>query len=246
MSGRLPALRQIVLLTSDLPGTIAATQQFLGLNRGVREAQAMAALGFEHEVLAIDRTFVEVVAPLSDESSPGRLLAANGESGYMVVLQVDGLDALIERGAKYGLQPVMSDVLDGNPISQWHPRDLGTLAEIDEIRAGSSWHFCPALSDTGSTAVVSDIVAAEIAVTDPAATAARWAALLDIAIETGTTQIALATGRLRFVPRDGPARGLVRVEFARSATAGVPDPPAPTETSICGVRLTILEQEEQR
>ena len=243
----LPALRQVVLLSSDLAGTIETARGFLGLDPGIREVEAMAQLGFEHEVLAIDQTFLEIVAPLSDQSSPGRLLARSGESGYMVVLQVADLAALIARGAQLGIEPVMQDLLDGNPISQWHPRDLGTLAEIDEIRAGDSWHFCPALSDTGSTRVVTDIVAAEIAVADPPATAARWAALLGLTIAPGATRIDLAHGVLRFVPREGAGRGLVRADFARTpAGRDLATPPAALTKTVCGVRLTVVEQENQR
>ncbi len=243
----LPALRQVVLLSAELPAAIETARGFLGLNRGIRDVASMAQLGFEHEVLAVDQTFLEIVAPLSPTSSSGRLLARSGESGYMVVLQVADLGALLERGAVLGIEPVMNDLLDGNPISQWHPRDLGTLAEIDQIAAGANWHFCPALSDTGSTEVVADIVAAEIAVTDPVATAARWAALLGLAVDPDATQIALASGVLRFVPRTGVDRGLIRVDFARAGTSRDSlHTAAVSDKTVCGVRLTILEQGNQQ
>ncbi len=249
-----PALRQVVQLAADLPAAIATTRDFLGLHRGFSEEEGMAVLGFEHEVLAIDRTFVEIVAPLIPDSSPGRMLARQGESGYMVVVQVDDLDGVVERGRQLGISPVMRERLDGNPISQWHPRDLGTLAEIDQIDDDRGWHFCPELSDTGSTAVVSNIVGADVAVKDPAATAARWAALLGTSIPDGATTVPLAVGELRFIDMTGGGRGLASAEFARSTAdpdrTGRPDRNSEPDrtgrsTTICGVRLTITKQESR-
>src|SRR6185369_13077383 len=114
----LPALRQVVLLARDLEGALQETKSFLGLRKGIRDAESMAALGFEHEVLAIDETFVEIVSPLSADSSPGWLLAKRGEGGYMVVLQVSDLDALVARAAAIGLKPVLHSEFEGNPMSQ--------------------------------------------------------------------------------------------------------------------------------
>lgn len=229
---KLPALRQVVLLAGDLTAALAKTRAYLGLNPGIRDADSMAKLGFSHEVLAIDSTFVEIVAPLSADSSPGRLLARKGESGYMVVVQVDDVEAMLARAAAIGLKPIMHELFEGNPLTQWHPRDLGTLAEIDEMRSGE-WHFCPELSDTGSTEVVADIVAVEIAVPDPAGYARRWATLLDLPLADGATTMRLGGREIAFVPDDGRG-GLVAVRLAGS------DPAAPArEEVLCGVRFTV-------
>jgi hypothetical protein len=234
----LPALRQVVLLTADLAAALEQTTSFLGLATGIRDEPGMAELGFEHEVLAIDETFVEIVAPLSVDSSAGRLLARKGESGYMLVLQVADVDAVIERARGIGLAPIMAKVFEGNPLTQWHPRDLGTLAELDQMRT-AEWHFCPALSDTGCTDVVADITATEIAVTDPAEYARRWAVLLGIDLAEGATTIALGGRALRFVlaESDG-ARGLTAVELSPTSPAR-----SGQHATLCGVRFTVTEQE---
>ncbi|MET3807733.1 hypothetical protein ABIB25_004760 [Nakamurella sp. UYEF19] len=236
----LPMLRQVVLMTGQLDDALERTRSWLGLHAGIREVQAMAQWGFEHEVLAIDETFVEIVSPLAADSGPGRLLAARGDSGYMVVLQVPNLQLVVDRAAAAGITPVVRDVLDGNPISQWHPRDLGTLAEIDEIEPGGSWHFCPALSDTGSSEVVSDLASVEIAVTDPAGYAARWATLLDLPLDDGATDLVLAQGRLCFVRIQEAGRGLTSATF--TAAPGTPA----GERTVCGVRLIVSERQEDR
>jgi Glyoxalase-like domain len=231
----LPLLRQVVLLTGDLTRTLAQTKSALGLNDGVRDESGMAGLGFEHEVLAIDQTFVEIVSPLSEDSSSGRLLRRSGECGYMVAIQVEDADAVVARAAEIGLKPVMQTVYEGNPLTQWHPRDLGTLAEIDEMRSGADWHFCPELSDTGSTSVVEDIVAVELAVPDPAAYAQRWATLLGLDVPPGGTSLGLDGRELRFVPSAAGREGLVTVELAATPGGAVP-----TQRTLCGVRFSIV------
>jgi hypothetical protein len=232
----LPALRQVVLLTGRLEEALAETRAFLGLRAGVRDEAGMAALGFAHEVLAIDETFVEVVAPLAADSSPGRLLARRGESGYMVVAQVADVAALRSRAAEIGLHPIMDSVFEGNLLTQWHPRDLGTLAEIDEMRSGQAWHFCPALSDTGCTDVVADIRGVEVAVADPAEYTRRWAHLLDLPAEAGATELALGGRYLRFVTDTGDGPGLRTVEVTASGERG-----AGSERVLCGVLFRVCE-----
>jgi hypothetical protein len=229
----LPALRQIVLLAEDLAGALTDTKAFLGLRTGIRDEAAMAKLGFEHEVLAIDETFVEIVSPLSPDSSPGRLLARRGEGGYMVVLRVADLDAVVARAAELGLKPVLHSEFEGNPMSQWHPRDLGTLAEFDEMRV-AEWHFCPELSDTGSTDVVADIVAVDIAVADPAGQARRWATLLGVELADGATTVALGARELRFVST-AHGNGLCAVTLSTSRPETDED-----QATICGVEFSLV------
>jgi hypothetical protein len=231
-----PRLRQIVLLSGDLPAALHRAKSMLGLRDGVRDAVGMAALGFEHEVLAIDETFVEIVAPLATESSSGRLLKRTGECGYMVALQVPDVAAVISRASTIGLKPIVDSVYEGNPMTQWHPRDLGTLAEIDEMRGGAEWHFCPELSDTGSTGVVADIVAAEIAVRDPVGYARRWATLLGLDVAPNTASLDLDGRELRFAPSTSGRVGLVAVEL-QAAPGGSARP----DHTLCGVRFSITQ-----
>jgi acyl-CoA synthetase (AMP-forming)/AMP-acid ligase II len=225
-----PVLRQVVLLAADLDDALRRARELLGLNPGVRDADGMAALGFEHEVLAIEETFVEIVHPLAADSPAGRVLARRGECGFMVALQVPSLDDVLVRAAAIGLAPVMHTTYEGNPISQWHPRDLGTLAELDEMRT-AEWHLLPELAATGSTAVVDDVVAVEIEVPDPAGCAARWGALLGVPVDDGASALDLDGRRVEFRPGEG---GLVAVRLAGRA--------ARVDT-LCGVRIEIMGTE---
>lgn len=170
-----PEFRQLVTLTSDLEGALATARTELAVPEGFRNAEALEKIGMKHELFGFDRTYVEICEPLSEESSAGRSLAKKGDSGFMVVVQVADFDAMLARAEALGLTPLVSKDFHGSKLSQWHPRDFGTIAEFDEMRPADSWHFSPAVYDARGTALVQDIVAVDIAVADPQAMADRWA-----------------------------------------------------------------------
>ena len=218
----LPAVRQMVFLAAELEPTLADARRELGLREGVDDAEGMAALGFVHQVLTIDQTFLEFTAPLGPETMPAKLVAKRGDLGYMVVMQVADVEAAKARAADLGLKPVFETPYEGHTITQWHPRDFGTLAEIDQIRPASTWHMAPRIFETGSTEVVGDVSAIELAVRDPKAIAARWATVLDIPVGADGVSLDLSGRGVRFVPAEGDREGLVTVELpaADRARAG--------------------------
>lgn len=208
----LPAIRQLVFLAADLESTIAAARQHLGLKPGINDAEGMARLGFIHEVLTIDQTFLEFTAPLSDDTMPGRLVARRGDIGYMVVIQVADVEATKARAAELGMKPVFEEPYEGHSITQWHPRSFGTLAEFDQIRPPETWHMAPRIFEHGSTEVVQDVSAIELAVSDPLAMAALWAAMLDVPVAPDGASLELSGCTARFVQTEANA-GLVAVEL---------------------------------
>lgn len=217
----LPALRQLVFLSGDLESTVAIARRDLGLRPGVSDAAGMAALGFVHEVLAIDQTFLEFTAPLTPEAMPARLVARRGDLGYMVVVQVPDIAAVRERAARLGVTPVHDVDYEGNRVTQWHPRDFGTLLEVDQVDPPTSWHMAPAVFEIGCTDAVQDVAAIDVAVREPAQVAAAWAQLIGVPLEPGATVLELGGRLVRFVAAED-GEGLVAVELPATdrATAG--------------------------
>lgn len=211
---RLPAVRQLVFLAADLNATLDNARQQLGLNPGVEDAEGMAKLGFVHQVLTIDQTFLEFTAPREPDTMPGRLVAKRGDIGYMVVVQVEDIAAVKARAAARGITMVMEGTYEGHSISQWHPRDFGTLAEIDQLRPPDTWHMAPRVFETGSTDVVGDFVAIELAVREPHAISETWASVLDIPVRSDLVSLDISGRVLRFTPVGEDRReGLVAVEL---------------------------------
>jgi catechol 2,3-dioxygenase-like lactoylglutathione lyase family enzyme len=229
----LPRLRQIILLTGDLDAALARAKDVFGFESGVRDEKSMSELGFEHEVFTFGDTFLEIVAPLSPDSSHGRLIAEHGDSGYMVDVQVGDLDDLVERAAALGFAPVLKQVFEGQRITQWHPRSLGTLAEFDQMEPADTWHFAPRIFDARTTHVARDICAATLAAADPESMARTWATLLQRPLE-GTT-VRLPDEMLRFVPVGDGRPGLREVDVVASSAERVGD-----TVELCGVAFRFV------
>lgn len=236
-----PRLRQVVLITADLDAALARARDVLGFGPGVRDVDEMAKLGFEHEVLTLADTFVEIVAPLDPESSFGQLVRRNGDGGYMAVVQVPDLQGVVDTAAGIGVTPVIHQDYDGHRISQWHPKHLGTLAELDQIEPAETWHFAPGIFEHRAQGPGGDIVACTIATPDPQQVAGNWATMLGVDLGEAGTVLHLPGEEIRFVPSgDGP-RGLVAVDLVAL------DPARAGEViELCGVRFTLVpEQPEQ-
>lgn len=193
----LPSIRQIVLLVPDLDAALAEFREVFGFTSGTRDEEEMARLGFEHEIFTFSDTFLEICAPLSPDSHPGKLVERLGSCGYMVDVQVEDLDAVIARGADAGIAPLFVQDFGDHRISQWHPKSLGTLAEFDQVNPHDTWHFAPRIFEAGCSDVALDIVGAELAAADPAQLAALWADLVQAPLQ-GDTTLHLGETTLRF------------------------------------------------
>jgi hypothetical protein len=179
MTSELPELRQVVLLTNDLESALTKARDFFKVPVGYRDVEGMANIGFRHEIFGFDRTYVEICEPLDPESAVGKRAAA-AESGFMAVVQVERRDDAVQRASDLGVAPLFTKDHHGSPISQWHPRDFGTIAEIDELVPPTSWHFAPGVYDSRSTDVVADFVSLHLSVKDPESMAQRWAHVLGV------------------------------------------------------------------
>ncbi len=207
----LPRIRQVVLLVPDLDDTLTQARDAFGFTSGTRDPESMAELGFVHEVLSFADTFLEICAPMTPDSVPGRLVERRGAIGYMLVVQVADLQAAVDRAADIDVAPLFAQDFEGNRISQWHPKVLGTLAELDQVDPPESWHFAPRIFEASCTDVARDIVAADLAVPDPEAMARTWSQVLDVPL-TDATALSLDRTTLRFVPASEGVAGLVAVD----------------------------------
>ncbi|GAA3523128.1 hypothetical protein GCM10022234_19160 [Aeromicrobium panaciterrae] len=228
-----PTIRQVVLLVPDLDEAIAQCRAAFGNTSGTRDPESMAELGFVHEVLSFGDTFLELCAPMTSDSSHGRLVERKGAVGYMLVVQVDDLSADIARAAELGIEPLFAEDFEGNRISQWHPKALGTLAELDQVDPHDSWHFAPRIFEASCTDVARDIVGAELATPDPEAMAQTWSTILDVPLSDPTT-LPLQETVLRFV-RSGESTGLVAVDVAATDPARVGE-----SLLLCGVEFRFV------
>ncbi|GII32677.1 VOC family protein [Planotetraspora mira] len=248
-----PELVQATVAVHDLAA--AGIRERLGLAPGFPDPE-LAAWAIANEVLTLGDTYLEVVAPSGPQSRLHRFLE-DGEGGYLVALRVPEATALAERCAASGVRIVHRQDLDGATIIQLHPGDLGVLVEADEMPPGRAWHY-----DAWDTPGVSpgapagDLVAVDVAVADPAATAVLWSRLFGLPVEGAAAEnsavegstvegrtvegpavegaaVRAGRGLIRFVPVTG-RRGLVALDL-RASEAGV------IETAGLTIRLVPHE-----
>jgi hypothetical protein len=202
-------LRQVALAAHDLA---AATRDLKA--KGLRDPfrdPGVKEFGLDNAVFPIGDTFLEVVSPIQDETTAGRYLERRGVSpvGYMVLVQVDDLDAVRARAADAGIRTVWSIDRDDIRASHLHPRDLGAITSVDQPVDPASWRWGgPGWEDR---AVPGRVESVEVAAADPDV----WSRLLDRAVVDGVLTFDDGTS-IRFV--DGPA-GVGAVDLTVDGTS---------------------------
>ena len=181
-------LRQVVLAAPDLQPIADRIQQHLGLPDPFADP-GVAEFGLHNAVFEVGDTFLEVISPTRPDTAAGRYLERRGTpeaAGYMVIFQTDDIAAARARAAANGARIVWQADLPDTAGTHLHPADVpGAIVSVDWADPPESWHWAGprwrggAPDDAGSTAIgTTAIVGVTIAVPDPAATQARWTAVL--------------------------------------------------------------------
>jgi hypothetical protein len=186
----LPRLRQVAFAATDLAAVVAQLRSALALHEPYRDP-GVGVFGLANAVFTVGDTFLEVVSPVQDGTSAGRYLQRQGgDCGYMAMVQVPDAAAARRRLVDLGVRVVWDhaepdapgqgspDVID----LHLHPGDVpGTLLALDETRPTGSWRWGgPSWAGAVPPHEPGGIRALTVAVADPTATAARWAAVLDV------------------------------------------------------------------
>ena len=88
----------------------------------------VGAFGLENNLMPVGRNFLEVVAPIQENTAGGRYLERRGgDGGYMVITQIDKLEEhqrLRTRALDNGVRIAHENTRDGWELCQLHPRDM--------------------------------------------------------------------------------------------------------------------------
>lgn len=243
-------LRQIALVARDLAAAKADIAAVLGLG-GAYADPGVGKYGLHNAVWPIGDTFLEVVSPVREGTTAGRLLdKRGGDGGYMAIFQTPDLPAARARIAAEGVRVV--DQFDGEGVAftHLHPKDTGgAIVSVDAMVPPERWEWGgPDWRSQVRTEVATAIVGAELQADDPDALSARWAAVLGLSRERAGEAWRLATdgGELRFVAAgDGRGEGLTafavatpdpaRVRAAAEARGLLTD----GEVVLCGTRVAL-------
>jgi hypothetical protein len=170
-------LRQVVVAARDLDATVQAIAEALDIAVCFNDP-SVAEFGLHNALLTVGDQFIEVVSPIRDGTAAGRLLDRRDAAvtAYMVMFEVDDLDARMASLAAGGVRTVWSgdhELIRGRHL---HPGDLGgAIVSLDETHPPGSWYWAgPNWRPNVDTAVVTAIAGYAIAVDDPESVTARW------------------------------------------------------------------------
>jgi hypothetical protein len=197
-------LRQVALVAHDLAPVEAAITEELGLELCYRDPD-VGLFGLRNALFPVGDKLLEVVSPMQEGTTAGRQLdKRHGDGGYMVILQVDDLDAMRSRIENHDVRVVFTAPGPGITGLHLHPKDVGAaILSVDQADKWDEWPWAgPVWRDHIATRVVTDLVGVAMQSANPATTAERWAAVLGRqVVESGDERhIHLDEGVLRFVP----------------------------------------------
>jgi hypothetical protein len=217
-------LRQIALVAAELDPVVDDLTSILGIEVCFQDP-GVAHFGLHNKLMPVGNQFLEVVAPIQENTAGGRYLQRRGgDTGYMVITQCDEQAPRRARIEELGVRLVTDHRWDGFANMQLHPKDTGgTFFEIDQQEGGEALDglWVPAGPDWQQhvrTDVVSAITAAEIQSPEPERVAARWSEIAEIDLlegEDGAPTMTLDNAAVRFVEAtDGRGEGLGAIDVA--------------------------------
>jgi hypothetical protein len=219
-------LRQICLVAEKLAPVIEDFKAVLGLEVCFKDPE-VAVFGLENSLMPVGSNFIEVVAPVKENTAAGRYLKRrNGDGGYMVICQCDSHQTQLgrkQRAAELGVRLVLDHEAKGFHAMQLHPADTGgAFFEIDwDAKGEPEGNWMPA-GGSGWTAarrdeVVSGYSAVELQSADPRGLAERWAKIAALPLRNdarGRIEMALDNAAIRFVEAsDGRGDGLGGIDL---------------------------------
>ncbi|MDO9286726.1 MAG: VOC family protein [Aquabacterium sp.] len=215
-------LRQICLAAPRLEPVLDDLQAIFGIEVCHRDP-GLSAYGLQNALLPIGTDFLEVVAPLHDDTAAGRFIhRTRGHGGYMAIFQVPDPRQRQAHAAALGVRTAHEIDRPDYQSAQLHPRDcraafieLGHSPGGDE-RSGTWWPAGPHWHDHVRTDDTRRLLGIELESPEPEALATHWSRILatPLTVVDGAPALVVDGVGLRFVPGAADCLGAVVVEVA--------------------------------
>ncbi|HQC99797.1 MAG TPA: VOC family protein [Aquabacterium sp.] len=212
-------LRQICLAAPRLAPVVDDLQAILGLKVCYRDPGVLR-FGLENALMPVGTDFLEVVAPVRDDTAVTRFVRrTNGHGGYMAIFQSDDPRGGQARAAALGVRTAHEIDRPGLYINaQLHPRDcraafieLGDSPGGEDRRTGTWWPAGPDWQAGFCTEHTRRLLGIVLESPTPASLLAHWAAILDL---PAAGDAPLMVDGVRIAAEAGPAEVMGAVELA--------------------------------
>ncbi len=216
-------LRQIALVAHSLDQAISDISGALDVDVIYRDP-GVGFFGLHNALFCIGDQFLEVVSPIQEDTTAGRLLdKLGGDGGYMALYEVDDLDARIGHVKSLGIRTVWEGTGDAIRGRHLHPRDTGgTLVSLDQPDIAGDWAWGgPQWKSRRASSVVSAIDSFTVSVPEPESSRAHWTTL-------GINEA------VRFVPCGEQPEGLTEVTMKCVDSSRNGD-----SFQLCGITITL-------
>ena len=213
-------LRQICLVARELEPVIQDLTAVLGINRCFVDP-GVGVFGLENTLMPIGRNFLEVVAPVEENTAGGRYLERrNGDGGYMVITQADSSETqqqVRQNALDNGVRVAHETIREDWNLCQLHPGDLkAAFFEIEsDLHNDFNGHWNPVgglgWEDKVKQDVTVDFQGVELQSNDPLELAELWGKVAGLPIERNGAEFTMEfnNATIRFVEEeDGRGPGL--------------------------------------
>lgn len=209
-------LRQVALVARDLDSLRAQIFELLGITADY-EDPGIIEFGLRNSVMAIGDTFLEIVSPVQEDTTAGRLLERRGDGGYMVLAQVDDIEPVSLRIDELGIRKVWETDREEVTAFHVHPKDIGAaIVSFDEMRPAGEWIWAGPAWRRQQAQHVASISGVDIQAIDPEETANRWSRAFgcDLGLKGDRIEMRLDTGQVTFKEAtDGRGDGVAGLQF---------------------------------
>lgn len=202
-------IRQLAMVAKDLDPVVEDLSRVFGVEVCYNDP-GVGEFGLHNALMPFNNRFLEVVAPVKEGTTAGRLPEKRGgDGGYMVIVQVDDHDKQRKHVESKGARIVWEIDHPEAATFHLHPKELGAILSFDVARPPESWLWAGPWEDKVRTDVIEDFAGVEIQSDDPKTTAERWGELVQQPVvekSPNRYEIELGGDILRFV-RDTDGRG---------------------------------------
>ena len=211
-------IRQIALVAREIEHVKTTLSSLLGAEQIFVDPK-MVIFGWENIIFTIGDTFLEVVRPIKDGTTAGRLLdRRGGDGGYMVIVQVNDLKSEKNRLNDTDIRIIWETESERAAAIHLHPKDVpGAIASLDWMAPPGAWYWAGEGWDKRRARYAQSITAAEIQSDDPDEVAKLWGIAFNRPIDYSkkVPRLPLDSSEVRFVKSEdnkGPSLSAIDIE----------------------------------